>query len=174
MFKDTRNSGFTMVELMVSIAIITIMSTVVLASLNVAREQARDTIRIADLSTIAKGLAAYEIEHEQWLETGTGCGFGGNGTGWFSHTYPGFTSMSECLANRDYIESPITDPSGATTNNGNHSGYMKYHCGTGDSKRVYLYAQLERLPQDSTATDGTCCPDCDSNYGMNYFNEIAL
>jgi len=174
MQRDWQTAGFTMVELMVSIAIITIMSSVVLASLNAARERARDTIRIADLSTIAKGLAAYEIEREHWMETGSGCGFGGNGTGWFSHAYAGYTAMSQCLANSNYTESAIIDPSGATTNNGSHSGYMKYHCGTGADKRVFLYAQLEGLPQDSTATDGTCCPSCDSTYGMNYHIEISL
>ncbi len=174
MLNYKRTAGFTMVELMVSIAIITIMSSVVLATLQGARERARDTIRVADLSTLAKGIAAYELEHEQWMETGSGCGFGGNGTGWVSHSYPGQTSMSQCLVNGNYVEAPITDPSGATTNNGSHSGYMKYHCGSGDTKRVFLYAELEGFDQSSSATDGTCCPDCDSNYGMNYHIEIAL
>lgn len=174
MFRKQTAGGFTMVELMVSIAVITIMSSVVLATLNTARVRARDTIRVADLSTIAKGLAAYEIEREQWMETGSGCGYNGNGTGWFSHQYSGQNSISQCLVDGDYIESAITDPSGATTNSGNHSGYMKYHCGTGADKRVFLYAQIEGFDQSANATDGTCCPDCDSNYGMNHYVEINI
>tara|TARA_B100000745_G_scaffold205743_1_gene136012 strand:- start:3146 stop:3607 length:462 start_codon:yes stop_codon:yes gene_type:complete len=51
--------GFTLIELLVVIAIIGMLSSVVLASLNSAREKSRDARRIADLKQIQTALELY-------------------------------------------------------------------------------------------------------------------
>jgi prepilin-type N-terminal cleavage/methylation domain-containing protein len=51
--------GFTLIELLVVIAIIGILSSVVLASLNTARQKSRDARRIADVKQIQLALELY-------------------------------------------------------------------------------------------------------------------
>lgn len=58
-----RTSGFTLIELLVVIAIIGILSSVVLASLNGARESSRDARRQTDLNQIQSALALYANEN---------------------------------------------------------------------------------------------------------------
>ena len=53
------NRGFTLIELLVVIAIIGILSSVVLASLNTAREKSRDASRISDIRQIQLALELF-------------------------------------------------------------------------------------------------------------------
>lgn len=55
--KDTR--GFTLIELLVVIAIIGILSSVVLASLNSARQKSRDARRIGDIKQMQLAMEMY-------------------------------------------------------------------------------------------------------------------
>lgn len=65
----TRARGFTLIELLVVIAIIGILSSVVLASLNTARQKARDAKRIAEIGEIAKALDIYYVSANSYLPT---------------------------------------------------------------------------------------------------------
>ncbi|HWO07317.1 MAG TPA: type II secretion system protein [Candidatus Paceibacterota bacterium] len=56
MFRTTKERGFTLIELLVVIAIIGILSSVVLASLNSARQKGRDARRVSDLKQIQLAL----------------------------------------------------------------------------------------------------------------------
>jgi prepilin-type N-terminal cleavage/methylation domain-containing protein len=53
------NRGFTLIELLVVIAIIGILSSVVLASLNTARQKSRDARRISDIKQLQLALELY-------------------------------------------------------------------------------------------------------------------
>lgn len=54
-----KNKGFTLIELLVVIAIIGILSSVVLASLNSARQKSRDAKRISDIKQMQVALELY-------------------------------------------------------------------------------------------------------------------
>jgi len=69
--KNTRR-GFTLIEILVVIAIIGILSSVVLASLAVSRAKARDARRIADLEEVKKALELYYDSNGTYPETQTG------------------------------------------------------------------------------------------------------
>ncbi|MEK7995391.1 MAG: type II secretion system protein, partial [Planctomycetota bacterium] len=51
--------GFTLIELLVVIAIIGMLSSVILASLNTARQKARDARRLSDMKQIQTALELY-------------------------------------------------------------------------------------------------------------------
>ena len=83
--------GFTLIELLVVIAIIGVLSSVILASINVAREKADDARRLADAHTIVEALQMYYDDHGtypadpgSYLQNGSGFSFdqcGGDGGG---------------------------------------------------------------------------------------------
>jgi prepilin-type N-terminal cleavage/methylation domain-containing protein len=167
-------TGFTLIELLVVVAIIGILSSVVISSLNTSRAKARDIRRKSDLHQIRTVLAMYFNERGDYIENGSGCGYGGNGYGWFNSSggsYP--KSIMQCLIEAGVANQEIIDPtgykSGSSPTNSYHA-YMKYTCGS--PVKTYVYAKLESIPQSSTATDGTCCATCDSSYGMNYYVSI--
>jgi general secretion pathway protein G len=60
--KNEAASGFTLIELLIVIAIIGLLAAVVTASLNTAREKARDAVRIAEIKSIQNALTLYYDE----------------------------------------------------------------------------------------------------------------
>ena len=60
---NTTHKGFTLVELLVVVAIIGILATIVLSSLSSARERARDARRLSDIATIQNSLEMYHLDN---------------------------------------------------------------------------------------------------------------
>lgn len=61
-----KQRGFTLIELLVVIAIIGILSSVVLASLNSARQKGRDAKRVSDISQLKLALELYFDSNRQY------------------------------------------------------------------------------------------------------------
>jgi len=55
--------GFTLIELLVVISIISLLSSIVLASLNTARAKARDAARVASLKQVQNAIELYASNH---------------------------------------------------------------------------------------------------------------
>lgn len=77
-----KRAGFTLIELLVVIAIIGLLSSVVFASLDGARNRARDARKEADLNSLMKAIALYHDDHNDlpinrtptcscWCQVGT-------------------------------------------------------------------------------------------------------
>lgn len=134
--KKTENKGFTLIELLVVIAIIGILSSVVLASLNTAREKSRDAKRISDVKQLQLALEFF---------------FDSNGG------YPAALTKAN-LVDEGYIAVIPTDPVGggdylyAALN----AGCTSYHIGTTleDDGHSVLNSDVDAL----VGTTGTLCP----------------
>jgi len=78
---NKQNKGFTLIELLVVIAIIGILSSVVLASLNTARQKARDAKRVSDIKQLQLSFELFFDSCGQYpatlaLTEATGCASG--------------------------------------------------------------------------------------------------
>ncbi len=70
-----KSKGFTLIELLVVIAIISILSSVVLTSLNTARVKARDARRVADIKQIETALEMYFNDNGNYPSIVHGLGY---------------------------------------------------------------------------------------------------
>lgn len=135
MMKSIRNArGFTLIELLVVIAIIGILSSVVLASLNSAREKGRDARRLSDVKQLQLALELhYDAENE----------------------YPA-TLSSSTLVTPGYIAAIPTDPS-------DQSAYPYDQVSSGSSYHLGANLETDHSALDGDADDSTTNVDGDDD-----------
>jgi len=63
-----KQKGFTLIELLVVVAIIGLLATIVLVSLNTARQKARDARRLSDMHQILTALEMYYDDNSEYPE----------------------------------------------------------------------------------------------------------
>lgn len=167
--------GFTIVELLIVIVIIAVLATLSIGVYSGIQQRARDSQRKNDVAQIVKALHLYNIDKGNYVIAGCGSANTGDpGNGWFNYTYPGFTSINDCLKNAGYIQKDIKDPLDKNSQDAencvgtNCTYYMKYTCPAG----TYVYANLESFPHTASDTDQTCNANLDTVHGMNYFVKV--
>lgn len=108
------HAGFTLIELLVVISIISLLSSIVLTSVNSARVKARDARRLADVRQLSTALQLYFDDNNAFPST-AGCrdgwcclGHGDSGTCW-QGAYHGSTALDNALSPR-YIPQIPDDP----------------------------------------------------------------
>ena len=165
-----KQTGFTIVELLIVIVVIAILAAITIVAYNGIQQRARDTQRKSDIANIAKALKLYAVDKGDYIASGSGCGANGNGNGYFNYkgtSYP--ESIAQCLVNSGVVSSMPSDPSGLITCSGlDCRTYMKYTCTSG----TYLYANLETAPHNGDETDGTCYAAGDTERGINYVVKV--
>lgn len=141
MYTHKHTRGFTLIELLVVIAIIGVLSSVVLASLNTARQKSRDAKRQSDVKQLQLALQLY-FDTNGAYPSSTNCG-AANGVAVSG-------ASQECLAalvSGTFIASIPTDPLASQSYQ-----YRSDTTGTNNATRYCVGANLE----GTTNTLNTC------------------
>jgi general secretion pathway protein G len=142
-------SGFTLIELLVVIAIISLLSSVVLASINSARESARDARRMQDIKTVIQSIRRYHIDNGNYPG-------GGDGGGVHVNKQCASDLRSDLVEN-GYLPSAPEDPfdSGSCSDDSNDAffyGWDSGHCCEGayciSINRLETQDALEKLDNE--------------------------
>lgn len=190
----SKKRGFTVVELLVVIAVIGILASMVLVFWPGYQKRTRDSERKSDVSQIAAAFGAYALQKNNYMNTGSGCGLYGNGNGWFNAgpgdlaVYP--KSMATCLQEAGILrDTTLKDPLNCTYDSGGVCGtyrgtpvqaYMKVTCTKSSSPITYVLTHIENEPRKDAEVDALCDPGSVSDftstsqkwgtdYGMNYY-----
>ena len=176
-------SGFTIVELLVVIVVVGILSVVSVVVYSGVQNRAHDTKRRSDVSSIAKAIKLYSIDHDgDTLGVASGCGKQGSGY-WMGVYAPG-VSFRDCLVAAGHSSlANVQDPSGCD-GTGACSGnliprYMKLDCIKDGQPSTYVLAQLTTEPQNAGFMESICDNTLtipgwgrvgvwDERYGINY------
>ena len=179
----SRKHGFTVVELVVVIAIIGILATIILVAYPGYQTKIQNDTRRSDLAQVSAALKAYAQRNNDYIEAGSGCGSSGAGSGWLNLSNYGTgygDSIIDCLKAEGFLDESksYADPSGCLTTSvgckSEGSGYMKKNCSLNGRKAVYLLAYLVGEPPQDDLIDTKLC---DTNMGyakykMNYYVKV--
>ena len=138
--KYLHKKGFTLIELLVVISIISLLSSIVLASVNGARMSARDARRALDMDEIYKAVNLYYDQYGYLPVTSsygeTNCGGwdyssqtgGSSGSGASCVSTPGTTFMT-FLKTAGFMSQVPVDPVNNMTGDRSNTGYAyAYYC----------------------------------------------
>ena len=152
-----RPNGFTLIELLVVIAIIGLLSSVVLASLNSARDKSVAARRISDLKQIEIALQFYFDDNGVFPASSDTCDGGVGGTDW---------SSAFKTALKPYLSPVPLDPKNdqASCVSGNWNNYYSFYnpiswtwglCGPGTTVLSSQGGSIQAIRDDCYAGVGT-------------------
>lgn len=138
-------AAFTLVELLISVSIISILIAIGIASYATINKQSRDTKRKSDIEQVRSALEMYRAENGSYPATGGGI----------------FTAVSSLSSDLipTYIPSIPTDPRVV-------SPYIYQYKATNAANGLYYGYCLSGTLESSTPTDNSCVPDTGQNYGV--------
>ena len=154
-----KNRGFTLIELLVVVAIIGILASVVLASLNSAREKSRDARRLSDMRQIQTALDMYYLDNNMYPDRDDNdCG--GYDTGFNGGPGSGDTFLYPLQAG-GYMNEVPGDPNNTEACGGYY--YYRYAAGTSgcDPSRGAFYVlgvkDMESTGRPHPSSPGAPC-----------------
>jgi prepilin-type N-terminal cleavage/methylation domain-containing protein len=108
-----RSAGFTLIEVLVSISIIALLSSVVMAATNSARKNARDSKRISSIRELQVGLELYFTDHQKYPDGDDESNWdSGDGKKWDTPevTSSGSGTFLKELVDGKYMQANVFDP----------------------------------------------------------------
>lgn len=128
-FSAVSSKGFTLIELLVVISIISLLSSVVLASVNSARVKARDARRASDMHQIVLALNLFYDKYGCLPVTyGTSCAGAGvyleQNAGWWDYSSQG--DFMTFLKDSGFMSSVPVDPVNNMTGDASPAGTFAY------------------------------------------------
>jgi len=153
--------GFTLIELLVVISIISLLSSIVLASLNTARSKARDAQRLSDIHQLQNAFELYYGDNNNQYPPA--CGAASNGT---------YVAGWSTLLSSTYIGHMPNDPTNTVGQFGYYycSGYKPNgNCGYTQTSQPNNYILATRL--ENTSASSNSCSSAFSgwdNANLNY------
>lgn len=120
-----KEKAFTLVELLVVVAIIGLLATVVLFAVEGIRSKSRDSRRVSDIKSIQEGLTLYQNNHQTYPV--------------YNGYITGGDTMSTALVSEGLIQSVPTDP----LNSSIEGVTYKYHYYSDQGKTYLLKYYLE-------------------------------
>ncbi|MDO8451445.1 MAG: prepilin-type N-terminal cleavage/methylation domain-containing protein [bacterium] len=139
--------GFTIVELLVAVSILTVLSTIAIASYGSATKRSRDSKRRADIEQLRSALEMYRADF-----------------GFYPSTGGGVWTPASNLALPSYIAAIPTDP--------NAEAFYEYKATNVTSSQFYGYCLSALLEVVGDPLDNTCTPDVSldppHNFGVRH------
>ena len=159
--------GFTLIELVVVMAIIAILAAAGLSSYTSTQKKGRDARRKSDLTQVSRALEFYYNDHGVFPDTSSGKIVACGGTCDAACIWGVDAMCSPTNPLTIYMQTLPKDPS---------SNYQYYYDSNNVTNNIYrLYGRLENI-QDSQIITPTVATDCDTvgavacNYGISSTN----
>lgn len=157
-----KQTGFTIVELLIVIVVIGILAAITIVAYNGIQQRGRDAQRQSDIKTITKALELYYLDNNKYPAGSCTSGCVING-GWSTTNDGSWQNLANALVPK-YISALPSDPSPSvgvsplTVNNYGYAYFSNYsgnYCGTQLSQMYILVYGLESGSQQNTFV-GAC------------------
>lgn len=155
---NTRSRGFTLIELLVVISIISLLSSIVLTSVNSARAKARDARKQADFRAISTALQFFFDKNNRMP----------------ANYLPGAGQCESTQYNQSMQELVDAGFLSAVPKNPGNGVYCYYDYGPGNTIGALMVTTLETVPDTTTGIPPSCRPWgpgqnwCDQSSGKAY------
>lgn len=156
--------GFTLIELLIVLSIVSLLSTVILASLSTARRSARDAQRISELRSMQTALELYYSDYQRYPD--------GDGAGDGSWDTPGNGTFISALVDGKYLGAHVFDP--IVNDSAGNLRYYRFSAGTAGCNAaagafyVLGVADMETSNGSHPLSPGWSCPSRDFGEEMEF------
>jgi prepilin-type N-terminal cleavage/methylation domain-containing protein len=96
--KTDQNKGFTLIEILVVVSIISLLSSIVISAVTQTRTNARDSRRLTDLKQLNTALALYQLDHGSYPVTFCQGMVNGDNS-WAGFEAPIYANIGVCAVN---------------------------------------------------------------------------